>query len=137
MFSVIYIKKCIKAQDELDFLRIFTMPEEGAGITMLPRFYYKPGDYFHHERTMDEAEFAQVERIERDYLYCEGCRKPYLQDECAWIPTANQLREGLINTHYSLGDTSEMNEEQILDLYMREHERKRWSRQEDNWVSIE
>lgn len=138
MFTALYIKKCIKeqAQDELQYFRMYPTERDESGRTMLLPFAFKEGDYFNCPERMKEDEAKVVKEYSRPHVYTSEPKESFLTEECFWIPTENQLREGLINVGFSIGDSSNMNEEQILDLIMRERKEMRWSREKENWVKI-
>jgi len=138
MFTALYIKKCIKeqAQDELQYFRMYPTERDESGRTMLLPFAFKEGDYFNCPERMKEDEVKVVKEYSRHHVYTSDSKESYLIDECKWIPTAAQLRKGLERIGYSIGDTSNMNEEQILDLIMRERKKMMWSREKENWVKV-
>ena len=85
---------------------------------------------------MIEVEVKVVKEYSRPHVYTSDPRESYLIDECKWIPTADQLRKGLERIGYSIGDTSNMNEEQILNTIMFERKEMRWSREKENWIKV-
>ena len=65
------------------------------------------------------------------------CRwREKMLDVDQWIPTADQIRVGLEETSWPLADVSSKNEEQLLDEYMRTHEKKEWDFENEEWVEI-
>jgi hypothetical protein len=136
MFSALYIKKCIKGRGEVEYLREFHYVPDGYSEIPL-KFPFKEGDYFHYEATMKEDEVKEVYKVEGDFLYAINEYNPYRIQESVWIPTADQLRLGLKNIVFSLGDTSDWNVEQILDTYMSRHEGRKWDEEKGEWVKIE
>lgn len=138
MFTALYIKKCIKkqAQDELQYFRMYPTEIDESGRTMLLPFAFKAGDYFNCPERMKEDEVKVVKEYSRPHVYTSDPRESYLIDECKWIPTADQLRKGLERIGYSIGDTSNMNEEQILNTIMFERKEMRWSREKENWIKV-
>jgi len=138
MFSIIYIKKCIKpqAQDELKYIRMYPTERDESGHAELLPFSFKQGDCFHCPERMKEDEVKIVKETSRTHVYTSDPKESFLTEECKWIPTADQLREVLRNVGYSIGDTSNMNEEQILDEIMGKRERKKWDKEKENWIKI-
>ncbi len=136
MFTALYIKKCIKeqAQDELRYFRTHPTERDEKGYAEIKPFFFEEGDYFHCAERMKEDEVKVVKEDSRPHVYTSEPKESFLTEECFWIPTANQLREGLINVGFSIGDTSNMNEEQILNTIMFERKEMRWSREKENWV---
>lgn len=136
MFSVAYIKKCIKAQDVLQYFRMYPNERDEKGYEEIKPFSFEEGDYFHCPERMEEDEVKVVKEYSRPNIYTSEPKESFLTEECFWIPTADQLREGLDNISYSIGDTSNMNEEQILNTIMFERKNMRWSREKDDWIKI-
>jgi hypothetical protein len=135
MFSATYIKKCIKAKSEIELLRGFE-PYYSELYTD-DKFPFEKGDYFYCEATAAEDEVKEVERTEGDFLYAREVSNPYRISVCIWIPTADHLRQGLKIYQHSLGDTSDWDEERILDKYMSKEGGKRWDEEKGDWVRIE
>ena len=138
MFTALYIKKCIKeqAQDELQYFRMYPAERDEKGYAEIKPFSFEEGDYFHCPERMKEDEIKVVKEYSRPHVYTSEPKESFLTEECFWIPTADQLREGLDNISYSIGDTSNMNEEQILNTIMFERKNMRWSREKDDWIKI-
>lgn len=138
MFTALYIKKCIKeqAQDVLLYFRMSPTERDEKGYAEIKPFSFEEGDYFHCPERMKEDEVKVVKEYSRPNVYTSDPRELYLIDECKWIPTADQLRKGLERIGYSIGDTSNMNEEQILNTIMFERKEMRWSREKENWVKV-
>ena len=136
MFTTLYIKKCIKAQDELQYFRMYPTERDEKGYAEIKPFSFEEGDYFHCPKRMEEDEVKVVKEYSRPLVYTSEPKESFLTEECFWIPKADQLREGLDNISYSIGDTSNMNEEQILNTIMFERKKTRWSREKENWAKI-
>ena len=138
MFSALYIKKCIKeqAQDELRYFRMYPTERDEKGYAEIKPFFFEEGDYFHCPERMKENEVKVVIETSSTHACTSDPKESHPTDECKWIPTADQLREGLDNISYSVGDTSNMNEEQILSKIMKERKMMRWSREKEDWIKI-
>ena len=136
MFTPFYIKKCIKAQNVLQYFRMYPTERDEKGYTEIKPFSFEEGDYFHCPKRMEEDEVKVVKEYSRPLVYTSEPKESFLTEKCFWIPTADQLREGLINVGFSIGDTSNMNEEQIINGIMRERKTMRWSREKEDWVKI-
>lgn len=135
-FSGLYIKKCIKAQNEIQYFRIFKLLTEEEDKFPVAKFPFEIGDYFNHPDLMEEGEVKIVEEIKGNQLYTSDSINLYLGEECVWIPTADQIREGLETIQFSLGDVSSYNEEQLIDEYMRTRKEKEWNKEIGDWVEI-
>lgn len=136
MFSIQYIEKCKKAQDEILSFRASKQfnAAQGGIVTLKPLF--EVGDYFHHPDLMEEGEVKIVKKISGESLYALDSTGPYPHDESIWVPTADQIRAGLRTIVFSLGDVSDYNEEQLLDKYMEKKYRKKWDEENNEWVKI-
>jgi len=131
-FSKLYVKKCIKGRSEIGYFRSFEKWESEK--IPLASYPFKEGDYFYHPE-MEEDEVKVVEEMDENFLYISNRKESFLEEECTWVPTAKQIKDGLETIHW-FTDTEGLNEEQLLDKYMREHERKEWDFDKQDWIEI-
>ena len=136
-FSESYIKKCIQAQDEIGHFRMAEQYQKAEGKYPIPKSIFKVRDCFHNPSLMEEGEVEIVKEVLGNDLYASDSTRPYPIDESMWIPTADDIRVGLEVTSWPLADVSSKNEEQLLDEYMRTHEKKEWDFDNQEWIEIE
>jgi hypothetical protein len=127
-FNAKYIEKCVKARAEIEYLRIL---RQFGPMRFIPSAL-EEGDFFYHEG-MGQFCVKRIQRIEDVFVFSED-GKAYAKDDCAWIPTREQLIHGIETTIFSLGDTSDLDAERILEIYMKEHDDKLWNEQKREWI---
>jgi len=130
-FNEKYIEKCVKARDEVEYLRILKQ----FGPTPFIPSALEEGDFFYHEG-MEQFCVKKVRRIEDVFVFSED-GKAYAKDDCAWIPTREQLIHGIETTVFSLGNTSDLDAERILEIYMKKHNGKLWNEQKREWIKTQ
>lgn len=137
MFSTLYIEKCKKAQEEIQYFRVFEqVRKEKDGI--LKPFSFEKGDYFHHPGLMEEGEVKVVKEITGSNLYASDLTEAYPQDKSIWIPTVKQMRAGLEAVVRSLSDEDfKHGEEHLLDKIMENREKKQWDKEKREWVKMQ
>jgi len=130
-FNEKYIDKCVKGRDEVEHLRILKQ----FGPTPFIPSALEEGDFFYHEG-MGQYCVKKIRRIEDVFVFSED-GKPYAKDDCAWIPTREQLIHGIETTVFSLGDTSDLDAERILEMYMKKHDDKLWNERKREWIKTQ
>jgi hypothetical protein len=130
-FKESYIEKCVKGRREVEYLRIF---KQFGPEPIIPSAL-KAGDFFYYE-WMGESCVNKVRSIDHASVFSEDGRT-YPKDDCAWIPTRDQLIQGLEAIHWAIGDTSQLDEQGILEEYMGTHEKKTWKRDKRVWQKTE
>ena len=113
-----YITKCIKWDEEIMHLILSVRSPFKPNLTILPRSGYEKGDLFHHPKSMKSTEYGTVKQVIADSkIESKGLENIlYPVDECIFIPTEQQLREGLEATHWSLSnDAYGKGAEHLLD----------------------
>ena len=130
-FKESYIEKCVKARDEIEYLRIIKQ----FGPTPKIPSALEEGDFFYHEG-MGQFCVKKIRRIENVFVFSEDGQS-YAKDDCAWIPTRDQLIQGLEDIHWDIDDISKPDEEAVLEEYMRTHEKKTWNRDKRVWQKTE
>ncbi len=143
MFSNQYIKMCIEAKDEIEYIRISREFQRGNEV---PKFSFKRGDYFHHPE-MESDEAQEIIRVEGRNLQGSDA-KPCEREKCIWTPTPDQLVDELgdINFFFSIEVARDYyaehvlsglsDEERVLAYYMEIHEKKWWDIENQNWDQI-
>lgn len=145
MFSHQYIKMCIEAREEIEFVRIFNATEAG----WLGKFAFKKGDYFHH-RKMGEDEVREVAQAGKGNLRAVNDPYPYIIEECIWIPTADQLAKEVQQMPWALHQDAAKeyyrlqnhilstlsDEEQVLSYWMEKKYGKMWDFDNQKWIKI-
>jgi len=136
MFSTLYIEKCKKAQDEIQYFRLFEQFRKAKDGMLIPnKPLFEKGDYFHHPGLMEEGEVKVVKEIMGNNLYASDTTKGYPQDESIWIPTVKQMKGELAKVNWSLADRHfEQGEEHLLDKIMENREKKQWDKEKREWV---
>lgn len=124
-FKKTYVEKCIKASEELKFLR-------PPGQPFLRSSVLREGDFFYYE-SMPKFSVKKIRSIIFAAVFSEDGQE-YPTYDCAWIPTRNQLIEGLKDTQFSIGRTSGLNEDRILKEYLEKHDGKTWNKEIRVWV---
>ena len=126
-FKESYIEKCVKAREEIEYLRIL---KQFGPMPIIPSAL-EEGDFFYHER-MGQFCVKKIRRIENVFVFSED-DQAYAKDDCAWIPTLDQLIQGIEDIHWAIDDISKPDEEAVLEEYMRTHEKKTWNRVKRVW----
>jgi hypothetical protein len=127
IFKKTYVEKCVKASDELKFLR-------PPGQSFLRSSVLRESDFFYHE-SMPKYSVKKIRSIHFAAVFSEDGQE-YPTYDCDWIPTRDQLIEGLKNVQFSIGKASGLNEERILKECLEKHNGKTWDEEIRVWVKI-
>lgn len=135
MFSIRYLNMCRAGKEIIERFRTQEWFNEAEGGIATPKPIFKAGDYFHHPR-MQEGEIKTVKEAKGFVSVHSTDSESYLEEECIWIPTAEQIKKGLLELNWSIGDVSdEDDEERLIILYM-DSIKKRWNSESNIWVDI-
>lgn len=125
LFKKSYIEKCVKAGGDLEFLRVHDQPSASV---------LRVGDFFYHE-WMGAFSYKRIQDI-HDIVVFSDDGQQYPKYDCTWVPSRDQLVEGLKNKPFSVGDTSGLDEEGILEKFMEKNWHKKWDEGKKEWVEI-
>lgn len=132
MFSNQYIEMCRAGKAIIGHFRVKEMFNDANDGMVTPKSIFEVGDYFHHH-TMQEGETKIVEEPERMSLRATDMES-YPEDECVWIPTAGQIKKGLEEIHWSIGDVmNEDDAERLIVSYMKSMKIK-WDLENKEWT---
>jgi len=134
-FKKRYIEMC---SDGKEFIKRFRTSEwfnEAEGGIVTPKSIFEPGDYFHHPQ-MEEGEIKIVKEVKGFSLIHSMDSKSYKEEECVWIPTAEQIIRGLEQLQLNIGDVSDEDDEEKLMRGFMGIYGKRWSREKKSWIDI-
>jgi len=143
MFSHQYLKMCMEAKEDIEFMRTFIELD----VEMQKPFLFKKGDYFlYPERS--ESEVHEVYRVEEITLRAVNNPYPYKINGSFWIPTVEQLifenKRSIplislehINKLYKQNNhvlSNLSNEEQVLSYIMEIRFKKIWDFEKETWI---
>lgn len=133
MFSIRYIEMCKAGKEYIEKFRTQEWFYEAEGGIVTPKSIFKSGDYFHHPR-MEEGEVKIVKEVKGLVSVHSTNSKSYPEEDCIWIPTAEQIKRGLEVLHWSIGDVSEEEDaERLIILYM-DSIGKKWNPESKTWI---
>ncbi|NQT81058.1 MAG: hypothetical protein HQ555_11795 [Candidatus Aminicenantes bacterium] len=135
MFSVKYLNMCKAGMDIIRCFRTSEFFNEAEGGIVLPVSIFKAGDYFHHPR-MQEGEIKIVKEVKGFISVHSTDSESYSEEECIWIPTAEQIKKGLLEIHWSIGDVSGEGDPERLMIRFMDSRGKKWNRIGNIWVDI-
>ncbi len=151
-FALQYINMCREAQEELEYIRTFNATEiKPNKMTKMGEFSFKIGDYFHHSKMKDDEEQV-LEKIASPNLQDKNDPYPYRVEECAWIPTADQLIDEVGEISFSimnkedlkkyyaghyLSDPNISDEERVLSYFIEHRHKKAWDFEKQKWSDFE
>lgn len=130
-FKESYIEKCVKARQEVEYLRTFKQRSPELNIP----FALKEGDFFYYE-WMGENFVKKARSIDHDSVFSEDGRA-YPKYDCVWIPTRDQLLQEIESMPYALDDPSKLDEEEILQEYLKTHNSQAWNKDKKVWQKAE
>ena len=105
MFSPDYIAKCTKYREDIEYLVQQARSPMKPGELTLMQDLFKPGDAFHHPRTMAPGEYKIVKEVlGQTDIYAEHPIFGYPISECVILPTEELLKAGLYASGWNLDD---------------------------------
>ena len=132
MFSVQYIEMCKAGKEFIDYFRIYKQFNKAKNGIVTPKSIFKEGDYFHHPK-MVEGE-TKIVKEERGFFLYSTDSNSYLEEESIWIPTADQIKKGLEEINWSIGNVAhEDSPERLLVRYI-ESKGKKWDSEKKDWL---
>ena len=119
-FNRSYIDKCIKYYDHINYLIERSRGLFNTGNQLLRLNYFQCGDFFHCPRKMNHHEIKEVKTIINQITISTGLPfKDYPASECIYIPTEEQLAEGLLACSLNMEpDAFGKGPEVLLDRYI-------------------
>lgn len=128
-----YIDMCKEGKEIIERFRTSEWFNEAEGGIVTPKSIFKPGDYFYHH-WMEEGEIKIVKEVKGFASVHSTDSKSYSEEGCIWIPTAEQIKRGLEELHWSIGDVSDENDaERLLVRYMESIDKK-WGLENKAWI---
>jgi len=134
-FKKRYIEMCSAGKEIYELFRTSEWFNKAEGGIITPKSIFEPGDYFHHPQ-MEEGEVKIVKEVKGLSLIHSTDSESYKEEECVWIPTAEQIKRGLEQVGWSIGDVSDEDEEERLIRRYMDSRGKRWSRVKKSWIDI-
>ena len=113
-----YIEKCIKWKDGIIdlFIRARCLSNGSQEKIKMPISGFEPGDLFNHLGSMAPDRVFKVDKvIVKTKIAVAGMMNLYPINECALVPTENQLVAALEACGWHLGEASGKGTESLLD----------------------
>ena len=134
-FKKRYIEMCSAGKEIIERFRTSEWFTKAEGGIVTPKSIFDPGDYFYHPQ-MEEEETKIVKEVKGFSLVHSTDSESYKEEECVWIPTAEQIKKGLEQLHWSIGDVSDEDDEERLILGYMDSIGKKWSREKKSWIDV-
>jgi hypothetical protein len=118
-FSNSYVEKCLQYSDDIDYLIGRSRGLFAGKSIETPRYYFRVGDYFHCPELMDPFDVKEAKTINQYSISAGIPSEEYPTDKCIYIPTEDQLAEGLKACNLSMGlDAHGQGPEILLERYI-------------------